>query len=125
MRDDAGRLKDILDAIDRVGAYAGKGHREFEENELVQVWIVHHIQVIGEAARGLSPELRAAHPEVPWSDVVAMRNLLVHEYFGIDLREVWDTAVNDIPPLRAQIQKILTDTEPPTTPPRTNSPGRP
>jgi uncharacterized protein with HEPN domain len=124
VRDDAGRLRDILDAIDKVGAYAEKGRHEFEEEELVQVWIVHHIQVIGEAARGLSPELRATHPEVPWSDVVAMRNLLVHEYFGIDLREVWDTAVNDIPPLRAQIQKILTDTDPPTTPARTSPPER-
>ena len=68
--------------------------------------MVHQIQVIGEAARGLSEDLRAAHPEIPWSDVIAMRNILVHEYFGIDLREVWDTATNDIPLLRTQIRRI-------------------
>ena len=107
MRDDAGRLRDILNAIDKVRSYVDKGQRGFEQNELVQVWILYQIQVIGEAARGVSPEMRAAHPEVPWLDVIGMRNILVHEYFGIDLQEVWDTAVNDIPPLRARITTIL------------------
>jgi uncharacterized protein with HEPN domain len=107
VRDDAGRLRDILNAIDKIRSYVDKGRGEFEQSELVQVWILYQIQVIGEAARGLSPEIRAAQPEVPWLDVIGMRNILVHEYFGIDLQEVWDTAVNDIPPLRARITTIL------------------
>jgi uncharacterized protein with HEPN domain len=113
VRDDAGRLRDILDAIDKVQAYTSKGRGEFESSELIQVWIVHQIQIIGEAARGLSEELRAKHTQIPWSDVIGMRNILVHEYFGIDLREVWDTAVNDIPPLRTLIEKVLQAVEQP------------
>jgi uncharacterized protein with HEPN domain len=107
VRDDAGRLQDILDAINKVQDYVQKGREEFEHNELYQVWVVHHLQIVGEAARGLSIALRAANAEVPWSDVIAMRNLLVHEYFGIDLQEIWDTAVNDLPPLRRQIERML------------------
>ncbi|MGA2327116.1 MAG: HepT-like ribonuclease domain-containing protein [Bryobacteraceae bacterium] len=85
MRDDAGRLQDTLGAIDKVRDYVEKGREEFEHSELYQVWVVHHLQIVGEAARGLSSALRAANADVPWLDVIALRNLLVHEYFGIDL----------------------------------------
>lgn len=107
MRDDRERLQDILDAIHQVERYLERGRGEFEANELVQVWLLHHLQIIGEAARGLSRGFRAAHPEVPWADVMAFRNLLVHECFGIDLQEVWDTALNDLPPLKKQVENIL------------------
>ena len=111
MRDDPGRLRDVLDAIDRVQQYAAKGREEFDQNELHQTWIVYHLQIIGEAARGLSKGLRSANPQVPWADVIAMRNILIHEYFGIDLQEVWDTAVNDLPKLREQVEEMLRSAE--------------
>ena len=111
MRDDLGRLRDILDAIARVERYIEKGRQEFERNELYQVWIVHHLQIIGEAARGISRGLRSAHSEVPWTDVIAMRNILIHEYFGVDLHEVWDTATNDLPKLRGQVEAMLRTVE--------------
>jgi uncharacterized protein with HEPN domain len=107
VRDDAERLRDILEAIREVERYTQKGRPEFDTNELVQVWLLHHLPVIGEAARGLSRGLRAAHPAVPWADIVAFRNLVVHEYFGIDLQEVWDTAINDLPPLKRQVEDML------------------
>jgi uncharacterized protein with HEPN domain len=107
VRDDRECLRDILDAIHQVERYLGRGRGKFDADELVQVWLLHHPQIIGEAARGLSRGLRAAHPEVPWADIMAFRNLLVHEYFGIDLQEVWDTALNDLPPLKRQVENIL------------------
>jgi len=107
VRDDAERLRDILDAIYQIERYLGAGRDEFDASELVQVWVVHHLQIIGEAARGLSRALRSGHPEVPWSDVIAFRNLVVHEYFGIDLQEVWDTALHDLPPLKKQVENML------------------
>lgn len=107
MRDDAERLRDILDAMHNIERYTRQGRSEFDTNELIQVWVLHHLQVIGEAARGLSRELRSEHPEVPWADVIAFRNLVVHEYFGIDLQEVWDTAASDLPPLKKQVEKML------------------
>jgi uncharacterized protein with HEPN domain len=73
------------------------------------VWVVYHLQIIGEAARSMSQALRVAHPEIPWTDVIAMRNLLVHEYFGVDLEEVWSTAVNDLPLLRPKVAAMLAE----------------
>ncbi len=109
MRDDAGRLQDILDSIQRIQERIGGGRQRFESDEMLQVWVVHHLQIIGEAARSISQALRAAHPEVPWASVIAMRNLLVHEYFGIDIEEVWSTAVNDLPLLRPLVETMLAE----------------
>ena len=109
MRDDAGRLQDILDSIQRIEERVGGGRQRFESEEMLQVWVVHHLQIIGEAARAISPALRVAHPEIPWTNVIAMRNLLVHEYFGVDLEEVWSTAVNDLPFLRPEVEAMLAE----------------
>jgi len=69
--------------------------------------MVHHIQIIDEAASGLSQPLREQYRDVPWRDIIAMRNVLVHQYFGIDLEQVWDTVVTDLPGLKRDIAHIL------------------
>jgi uncharacterized protein with HEPN domain len=107
MRDDRTRLLDILEAIENVEKYLSRGHDAFVNDELIRVWIVHHIQNIGEAAANLSIDFREQYAQVPWARIIAMRNILVHQYFGIDWQEVWDTAVQDLPPLKTQIQSIL------------------
>ena len=109
MRDDAGRLQDILDSIQRIQERIGGGRQQFESDEMLQVWVVHHLQIIGEAARSISKALRVAHFEIPWTSVIAMRNLLVHEYFGIDIEEVWPTAANDLPILRPEVEAMLAE----------------
>ena len=108
MRNDREYLLDILEAIGRVERYAARGRDAFDREELVQTWIVHHLQIIGEAARKLSSEFRAAHPEIPWAEIVAMRNVLVHDYFGIDEEEVWSAVQRDLPELKRKIEAILT-----------------
>ena len=76
--------------------------------EFLQVWVVYHLQVIGEAANNLSPGLIAlAHPEIPWKKVVALRHVLVHRYFGVDLAIVWGLVTDDLPPLEASVRAIL------------------
>ena len=109
MRDDAGRLQDILDSIQRIEERIGGGRERFEADQMLQVWVVHHLQIIGEAARSISQALRTSHPELPWANVIAMRNLLVHEYFGVDLEEVWSTVVNDLPLLRPEVEAMLAE----------------
>ena len=111
MRDDTGYLQDILEAIQQVEKYAGQGRGAFEDSELIQVWIVHHIQIVGEAVRRLSESLRSRHSEVPWPQIAAMRNILVHDYFRIDLDEVWLVVQNDIPTLKNQVEAILEELE--------------
>ena len=107
MRRDRQRLEDILEAIERIEKYASGGRESFDRDELVQTWVLHHLQIIGEAVRGLSDEIRSAHPEIPWAQIAAMRNILVHDYFGIDLEEVWTAVVRDLPQLKAKIAAAL------------------
>lgn len=107
MRDDLERLEDILEAIESIEKYASKGFDAYCADELVRIWVLHHIQVIGEAAANLSKTITDRYPGVPWPDIVAMRNVLVHQYFGVDLQEVWDTVTTDLPVLKSQVQTIL------------------
>ncbi|MBI1790866.1 MAG: DUF86 domain-containing protein, partial [Acidobacteria bacterium] len=74
MRDDRLRLEDIRDAIENIEKYSGHGRRAFDEDELVRVWILHHLQIIGEACRGISEGFRSAHPDDIWSDASSCRN---------------------------------------------------
>ncbi len=107
MRDDGERLRDILDAIEKVEKYAARGREALDRDELVQTWIVHHVQVIGEAARRVSDALQQCHPEIQWAGIIAMRNVLVHDYFGIDLGEVWSAVERDLPDLKRKVEAIL------------------
>lgn len=106
MRTDADRLQDILTAAGKIHERLPDGFDEFLSDEMVQVWVVHYLQVIGEAARGISRELKERHPEVPWLPVIALRNILVHEYFGLNLSQVWIMARRDLPRLAEQIRTI-------------------
>lgn len=112
MRDDRQRLEDILEAIERISRHTVRGREAFEAEELVQTWVVHHIEIIGEAARALSEELRDANPGIPWSALVAMRNVLVHQYFGLNLARIWGTVERDLPRLADQVRAILESLEP-------------
>ena len=97
----------MLEALDRIDRRTTGGREAFEGDELLQTWVVHHIEILGEAARAVSPELQAGHPEVPWRAITAMRNLLVHEYFRVDPGEVWLTVERDLPRLRDQLTRVL------------------
>jgi len=112
MKDDHERLRDILEAIERIENYARRGRAAFEADELIQNWMVHHIQIIGEAAAKLSQEIRTEHGEVPWPAIIAMRNILVHDYFSVDVEEVWSTVERDLPALKASISSILEEISP-------------
>lgn len=111
MRDPKERLRDILDAIARIERYASRGREAFEQDELIQVWIIYHLQIIGGAAANLGRTFHEAHPEVPWPQIVAMRTLLIHEYFGVDLGEVWKTVERDLPAFKGAIEELLRQLE--------------
>jgi len=103
------RLRDIDEAIEKIEKYVSIGYQAFAEDERTQVWIIHHLQVIGEASNHLSDELTEQNPDIPWADIVGLRNILVHLYFGIDLTQVWETAELDMPVLKAKVREILQD----------------
>ena len=79
----------------------------FLDDELIQNWMANHISMIGEACRSLPDEFQARYANVPWADIIGMRNLLIHHYFGIDREAVWSVVEHDIPELKINIQFIL------------------
>lgn len=107
MRDNRQRLVDILEAIEHIERYATKGRAAFEQDELIQTWIVHHLAIIGEAAAKAGRDFHEAYPEIPWAQIVAMRNILIHDYFAVDLEAVWATVARNIPELKTQVGRLL------------------
>ncbi|GIV81658.1 MAG: DUF86 domain-containing protein [Anaerolineae bacterium] len=107
MRNPKERLQDILDAIVAIERYSHRDRTAFEQDELLQVWFLRHLQIIGEAARALPDDVRALAPDIPWSKIVGMRNVLVHGYFDIDTDIVWLAATQDIPKLKPAVEQLL------------------
>lgn len=110
MRDDRERPLDILDAIERIERRAVAGREAFERDELLQVWVIRHLEIIGEACRGLCADFRSGHPEYDWSKPIGMRDILAHHYFDIDLDAVWSVIEKDLPELKAVARSVLDDT---------------
>ena len=107
-RDHLDYLQNILSMIDKVEQFtADLSLEEFEENEMVHFAVIRAIEVMGEAAKHLPPEVRRKYPEVPWNRMAGMRDRIIHGYFGVDLHIVWETATRSIPTLRPRISAIL------------------
>jgi len=107
MRDPKERLRDILEAIAAIERYRDRGRSAFEQDEMLQVWFLRHLQIIGEAARRLPEEIRHLAPDIPWHKIIGMRNVLVHGYFEIDTDIVWDAVQRDVPALKPKIERLL------------------
>lgn len=106
-RDQNLRLQDMLDAADRILSYTTEGRERFLCDEMLQVWVIHHLEVIGEAAARVEASIQEAYPEVDWLAAAYTRNRLVHGYFDVDAEVVWETVERDIPVLREQVAAIL------------------
>jgi uncharacterized protein with HEPN domain len=108
MRRDRQRLHDILDALDWIAkAVSRRTEADFLADDTLCYAVAQKLTIIGEAVARLGPELTARHNSVPWVDIVGLRNILVHEYFGIHWPLVWQTAVDHAPVLRGQVAEIL------------------
>ncbi|HEY4514587.1 MAG TPA: DUF86 domain-containing protein [Candidatus Paceibacterota bacterium] len=108
MKKDANMFLDhIRDSIAVIeDAIKGKSFEEFVNSIVTQDCVVRRIEIIGEAANNLPEDFQKEHPEIAWRKIVGMRNILAHEYFGVDLKVVWDTAVNKIPVLKEELSKL-------------------
>ncbi len=107
-RDPTAYVVDMLIAArDAVGFAEGVSFEAFAADRRTQLSIVKSIEIVGEAASRVDEEIRRAHPAIQWRDIVGMRNRLVHGYFDIDLRVVWDTVGTDLPVLIEQLERLL------------------
>ena len=102
------RIEDIIECIDAIGDYLGDTTLDaFRTDRRTVDAVIRNFIVIGEAARHIPAELTARHPEVPWHRLRGMRNVVTHEYFGIDLQIIWETSLHDLPPLVPLLRQIL------------------
>jgi uncharacterized protein with HEPN domain len=104
-RDDA-YLVDILESA-RVALVAGKSWDEFYGDMQCQDAVLRRIEIIGEAARHISPQTRKKYPQIPWRDMTVLRNLVIHQYDAVDINQVWDTTQQKLPPLVEELSKIV------------------
>jgi uncharacterized protein with HEPN domain len=108
MKDDTVYLRHIWDAIAQIQSYLDeKSFQEFIANKMAQDAVVRQLEIIGEASRNLSEDFCKLHPEVPWSQIVGMRNRMAHDYLNVDMEIVWDIVTHDLPALKLRLAELL------------------
>ena len=110
--DDAMRLRHMLEAArDALSFVAGKTREDLSSDRMLALSLVKSIEIIGEAASKVSPACKTQFDEIPWPDIIAMRNRLIHAYFDVNLDIVWQTIKQELPQLIAQLEKALSQSD--------------
>ena len=107
MKDDGVYLQHIRDAIHQIRSYTQEGKDPFLADRKSQDATIRNLEIIGEAVKRLSPRLRSTHPDVPWKRIAGMRDKMIHDYFGIDHRLVWDVVERELPRLLQVVEESL------------------
>jgi len=85
----------------------GKDYKEFINSGILQDAVIRQIEIIGEASKKLSNEIKNFYLDIPWKDIAGMRDKLIHDYFGVDIDAVWETVKKDIPTIEKEIKDII------------------
>ena len=107
MRDDTIYLRHILECIRRIEANVAGGQEQFMASHTLQDAVLRNLQTMTESTQRLSNTLKAAHPDVEWRRIIAFRNVLVHDYLGIDLERIWEIIQRDVPSFKRAIAAML------------------
>ena len=107
-KDDSVYLRHIIDAFLQIERYTdGVTYEEFLSNSLLQDGVIRQLEVMGEAARNLSEDLRNEYPKIPWRQMISLRNRMIHAYFNVNLQIIWEIIQGDIPNLKQETKHVL------------------
>ncbi len=109
MKDDKLYLIHIWECIQRIEFYTGEDKAAFLASTMMQDAIIRNFEIIGEATKHLSPELRQSHPEIQWRGMSGFRDVLIHNYMGVDLEEVWNILENELPQIKNSLKAVLVE----------------
>jgi len=105
-------INDILDGMNKAMKFVeGMSYEEFIRDDKTVFAVIRAIEVIGEAAKKIPEDVRARYPDIPWRGIAGMRDKVIHEYFGVDLKIVWQTVSRAIPEVKPSFEKMLRDLE--------------
>lgn len=101
-------LNDILDSIEKIEEYtSGMDFRKFTSNQMAIDAVIRNFEIIGEAAKNIPDDVQTKYPSVPWNKMKAMRNIVIHEYFGVDVNITWKTIRKSLPNLKAKVLEAV------------------
>ena len=101
-------IEDMLTSMQRIEEYIGEMEfRDFNMNYLIVDAIIRNFEIIGEASKNITPEIKDKYPEIPWKKMYGLRNLIGHEYFGIDYEMIWEISKNNLPQNSIDLKNIL------------------
>lgn len=109
MKDDRLYLIHIGECIDRIEQYTTGGEVDYKNSTLIQDAVIRNLQILAESSQRISDSLKVSHADVPWRDITGFRNVLVHQYLGVDLDYVWRVVEDDLLPLKERVHTILRD----------------
>ncbi len=107
MKSDLLYLSNIRDCIQRIESYTVEGRENFLETPLVQDAVIRNFEIIGEATKRLSVELKNTYPNIPWKQIAGLRDILIHDYLQVNLDRVWSIVVQNLPQLKQTVEEIL------------------
>ena len=103
-------LDDILEAIEKIDAYKkGYSYQKFTSNSMMVDAILRNLEIIGEATKKIPADHKNAQPQIPWKKIAGIRDILIHEYFGVNLEIIWDVVINKLPELKEAVKKIKSE----------------
>ena len=107
MKDDKLYLTHIKEAIDKIISYTNDGYDQFVNDPKTQDAVIRNFEIIGEASKQISDRVKQLRGDIPWRDVAGLRDVLIHDYMGVDLKEVWNIVANHLPDLKNAVDELL------------------